>query len=73
MRQRIEAEPFFVVAIIAAIRRMLVITAESTTAPVKLDDPGFQATLAELVVLAAVILALAAALRLIPARAPTKE
>ena len=30
-RKRLEAEPFFIVAIIAAIRRMLVITAESTT------------------------------------------
>ena len=64
-RKRLEVEPFFVVAIIAAIRRMLVITAESTT-HVNLQDPTFLAALAELGLLAAIILALAIAMRLIP-------
>lgn len=64
-RKRLEAEPFFIVAIIAAIRRMLIITAESST-HINLEDPTFQAALAELALLALVILALAVALRLIP-------
>lgn len=61
---RLEAEPFFIVAIIAAIRRMLVITAEST-AHINLEDPTFQAALAELGLLALIILALAGGMRLI--------
>lgn len=64
-RRRLEAEPFFIVGIIAAIRRMLVITAESTS-HVDLMDPTFQAALAELGLLAGIILALAGAMRLIP-------
>lgn len=71
-RKRLEAEPFFVVAIIAAIRRMLVITAESTT-HIDLSDPTFQAALAELGLLAVIILALAAAMRLIPVHSAEKE
>lgn len=63
-RQRLEAEPFFIVAIIAAIRRMLIITAESAT-HVDLNDPTFQAALAELALLGLLILALAAAMRLL--------
>lgn len=63
-RQRLEAEPFFIVAIIAAIRRMLIITAESAT-HVDLNDPTFQAALAELGLLGLLILALAAAMRLL--------
>lgn len=66
-RQRIEAEPFFIVAIIAAIRRMLIITAESA-GHADLSDPAFQAVLAELGLLALIILALAWAMRIIPAR-----
>lgn len=73
---RLEAEPFFIVAIIAAIRRMLVITAEST-AHVNLQDPTFQAALAELGLLALIILALAVGVRLIrrsdPESAAAKE
>lgn len=64
-RKRLEAEPFFVVAIIAAIRRILVITAESTS-HIDLNDSTFQAALVELGLLAVVIVALAIALRLIP-------
>ena len=65
---RLEAEPFFIVAIIAAIRRILVITAESSR-NVNLDDPHFQAALVELGLLALIVLALAGAMRLIPAHA----
>ncbi|MEQ8603405.1 MAG: phosphate-starvation-inducible PsiE family protein [Marivibrio sp.] len=61
---RLEAEPFFIVAIIAAIRRMLVITAEST-AHVNMQDPTFQAALAELGLLALIILALAGSMRIV--------
>ena len=43
-RRRLEAEPFFIVAIIAAIRRILIITAESTH-NVDLQNPHFQAAL----------------------------
>jgi len=67
-RHRLEAEPFFIVAIIAAIRRILVITAESSR-NVNLDDPHFQAALVELGLLALIVLALAGAMRLIPAHA----
>lgn len=65
-RKRLEAEPFFIVAIIAAIRRILVITAESTS-HVDLADSTFQAALVELGLLAVIIVALAGAMRLIPA------
>lgn len=64
-RRRLVVEPFFIVGIIAAIRRMLVITAESTE-HMNLNDPTFLAALAELGLLAAIILALAVAMRLIP-------
>ncbi len=64
-RHRLEAEPFFIVAIIAAIRRILIITAESTS-NVDLTDPHFQAALVELGLLALIVLALAWAMRLIP-------
>ena len=63
--RRLEAEPFFIVAIIADIRRILIITAESSQ-HVNLQDPAFQAVLVELVVLAFIVLALAVAMRLIP-------
>ena len=64
-KRRLEAEPFFIVAIIAAIRRILVITAESTT-HIDLSDPTFQAAMVELGLLGLIILALAGAMRLIP-------
>ena len=66
-RRRLEAEPFFIVGIIAAIRRILVITAESTS-PVDLTDPTFHAALAELGLLAVIIHALAGARRTTPDR-----
>ncbi|MDX1593592.1 MAG: phosphate-starvation-inducible PsiE family protein [Gammaproteobacteria bacterium] len=61
---RLEVEPFLIVGVIAAVRRMLVITAESAT-HVDLQDPAFQAALAELGLLALVILAIAVAMRLL--------
>jgi uncharacterized membrane protein (DUF373 family) len=67
-KRRLEAEPFFIVAIIAAIRRILIITAEST-ANVDMNDPHFQAALVELGLLALIVLALAGAMRLIPLHA----
>ncbi len=66
-KQRLEVTPFFVVAIIAAIRRMLIITAESAT-HVDLHDPQFLAAMAELGLLALLILALACAMRLLANR-----
>lgn len=64
-KRRLEAEPFFIVGIIAAIRRILIITAESTR-NVDLRDPHFQAAMLELGLLALIVLALACAMRLIP-------
>ena len=64
--QQLETEPFLIVGIIAAIRRMLIITAESA-GHVNLKDPKFQAILAELGLLALIILLLAWAMRLIRA------
>ena len=69
---RLEAAPFFIVAIIAAIRRMLIITAEGTT-HIDIGDPVFQAALAELALLAVLVLALAVALRLIPRERATEQ
>lgn len=65
--QQLETEPFLIVGIIAAIRRMLIITAESA-GHVDLNDPMFQAILAELALLAIIILFLAWAMRLIRVR-----
>ena len=64
-RGKLVAQPFFIVAIIAAIRRIVVVTAESTRTN-GLSDPAFQATLAELGLLAIVVLLLATAMKLIP-------
>ena len=69
-RKRLEAEPFFIVVIIAAIRCILIITAECTTS-VNLQDPHFQAGPVELGLLALIVLALAGAVRLIPAHGET--
>jgi uncharacterized membrane protein (DUF373 family) len=64
-KRRLDVQPFLIIGVIAAIRRMLVITAESTT-HVDLSDPTFQAALAELALLAVVILLLAVSFRLLP-------
>jgi uncharacterized membrane protein (DUF373 family) len=62
--RRLEATPFLVIGIIAAIRRMLIITAESADT-VNLSDPHFQGALAELGLLAVLVLLLAISVRLI--------
>ena len=59
---QIDAEPFLIVGIIAAIRRILILTAESAE-HVNLTNPVFQATLAELGLLALIIIMLAWAMR----------
>ncbi|HHJ19043.1 MAG TPA: hypothetical protein ENJ84_04335 [Gammaproteobacteria bacterium] len=64
---QITVEPFLIVGIIAAIRRMLIITAESA-GNVDLHDSHFLAALAELGLLAIMILLLAYAMRLITHR-----
>lgn len=69
--KRLDAEPFFIVGLIAAIRRILVITAEST-GDIDLHDPGFQAAMTELGLRALIILALARAMRLMPTPAPER-
>jgi uncharacterized membrane protein (DUF373 family) len=65
--QMLETEPFLIVGIIAAIRRMLIITAESA-GHVDLTDPVFQALLAELGLLALIIFLLAWSIRLLADR-----
>ncbi len=62
--QKLQVSPFLIVGIIAAIRRMLIITAESAS-HVNLSDPAFQATLAELGLLAVIIFLLTGAMRLL--------
>ncbi|GAA5534000.1 phosphate-starvation-inducible PsiE family protein [Deinococcus aluminii] len=56
------AAPFLVIGIIAAVRRMLIITAESVS-HADLHDPRFLAALAELVVLGVTILVFTLAIR----------
>lgn len=56
------AAPFLVIGIIAAVRRMLIITAESVS-HADLSDPKFLAALAELVVLGLTILVFTLAIR----------
>ena len=70
--QQLETEPFLIVGIIAAIRRMLIITAESAGHP-DLTNPVFQAQLAELGLLALIIFLLAWAMRLLGNRSKSSE
>lgn len=65
--QMLEVEPFLIIGTIAAVRRMLIITAE-TTGHFKIDDPTFQAAMAELIVLALMIFLFALAMRLLRAK-----
>jgi uncharacterized membrane protein (DUF373 family) len=65
--QMLETEPFLIVGIIAAIRRMLILTAESA-GHVDISDPVFQALLAELGLLAVIIFLLAWSMRLLGGR-----
>ena len=62
--QMLEVAPFLIVGTIAAVRRILIITAE-TTGHFKIDDPTFQAAMAEMVVLAFMIFLFAVAMRLL--------
>jgi len=64
-KRHLDVQPFLIIGVIAAVRRMLVITAESTT-HIDITDPTFQAALAELGLLAVIILMLAIAFRLLP-------
>jgi len=63
----LEAEPFLVVGVIAAVRRMLVITAESAT-EMSLESAHFLAVLAELGLLSVAIVFFALAIFLIRRR-----
>jgi len=63
-RRRLDVEPFLIIGVIAAVRRMLVITAEASES-MDLADPHFQAVLSELALLGLLILALAVSLRII--------
>jgi len=65
--QMLEVEPFLIVGTIAAVRRMLIITAE-TTGHFQIDNPTFQAAVVELVVLAIMIFLFAVAMRLLRAK-----
>jgi uncharacterized membrane protein (DUF373 family) len=60
----LEATPFLIIGIIAAVRRVLVLTAESVE-KFDLADPAFLAVLAELGLLALLVVAFALAIRLV--------
>ena len=60
----LEATPFLIIGIIAAVRRVLVLTAEAVE-KFDLADPAFMAVLAELALLALLVLAFAVAIRLV--------
>jgi uncharacterized membrane protein (DUF373 family) len=62
--QQLETEPFLIVGIIAALRRILILTAEGAS-HVDLHDPRFLGTLAELGLLALIILLLVWAIYLL--------
>ncbi len=66
---KLEVTPFLIVGIIAAVRRMLIITAGSAS-HVDLKDPHFQAVLAELTLLALIVFLLAWAIRLLAGAEP---
>lgn len=65
--QMLEVEPFLIVGIIAAVRRMLIITAESV-GQTSIENPKFVGILAELVVLALIIFLIAVAMRMLHAK-----
>jgi uncharacterized membrane protein (DUF373 family) len=70
--QKLETAPFLIVAIIAAVRRMLIITAESTE-HMDFANPEFQAAMAELGLLAIMIFLLAWSMRLLGERRNEQE
>lgn len=63
----LEVEPFLIIGIIAAVRRVLIITAE-TTEHLKIGDPAFQAAMVEMGVLALMIFLIAVAMRILRAK-----
>ena len=65
--QMLEVEPFLIVGIIAAVRRMLIITAE-TVGQTSIDNPKFVGILVELGVLALIIFLIAVAMRILQAK-----
>lgn len=65
--QMLEVEPFLIVGIIAAVRRMLIITAESV-GQTSIENPKFIGILAELAVLALIIFLIAVAMRMLHAK-----
>lgn len=65
----LKAEPFLIVGIIAAIRRMLLITAQSTRAS---NSEVFRDTLLELALLAVIIIAMAVAIFILRQRQATE-
>jgi uncharacterized membrane protein (DUF373 family) len=67
--RRLEVTSFLVIAIIASVRRMLIITAEHASV-MNLESPEFQAFLAEMVVLAVLTLFLAASVYMIRRASP---
>ena len=63
---QLQVEPFLVIGLIAGVRRILVVTAEGLQKfSFSLQDPGFQAVLAELLLLSLMVLTLAWAYRLV--------
>lgn len=62
--RKLEATPFLIVGIIAAVRRILIVTAESID-EVDLSNTAFQGTLAELALLSVMILMLSISILLI--------
>ncbi|SDF17291.1 hypothetical protein SAMN04488243_12928 [Thermus arciformis] len=60
----LEATPFLIIGIIAAVRRVLVLTAEAVE-KFDLADPAFMAVLAELGLLSLMVVAFALAIRLV--------
>jgi uncharacterized membrane protein (DUF373 family) len=62
--RKLEATPFLIVGIIAAVRRILIVTAESID-EVDLSNTAFQGTLAELALLSVMILLLSISMLLI--------
>lgn len=65
--RQLEATPFLIVGIIAAVRRILIITAESVD-HVDFSNPAFQGILAELGLLSVMVLLLSVSLLLIHKR-----
>ena len=70
--QKLEVEPFLIVGIIAAIRRMLIITAESA-GHADITNPVFQAQMSELGLLAIIIFLLAWAMCLLSNRCKSSD